>query len=182
MSLLSIPTAAHAVAIALDFERADFQDSFTRNNPPPGEIRWNNILCLFGVTGPAGRIDMVATVASGSAYSFSTVPPRNTNGSITPPAVPGGAILLKVEAGTDVSFNFNSFTETGNPIALTTDISFLDFDQTDSIGQGIADEKLNFLGINSLDQSSYTYTTTTEIGIDYSNTTQPSFSSRQGES
>lgn len=178
---LWLSPASQAVTVALDFENANFQDSFTRSNAPPGEIRWNNIARISGVTGAAGRIDLVATVASGSNYSFGVVPPRNTNGPSTGPAVPAGATLLKVEVGTDVSFDFNFFTGTGASLAVTTDVSFLDFDQTDrtSSGQGIVNEKLTFLGVNSSDSSSYTYATSNEIDIDTSNSSQPVFSSTQ---
>ena len=179
--LLVCSLSVHAVAVTLDFEGANFQDSFTRSNAPPGEIRWNNIARLSGVSGEAGRIDLVATVSSGSTYNFGTVPPRNTNGPSTNPAVPAGATLLKVEVGTNVSFDFNFFTGTGESVAVTTDISFLDFDQTDrtSSGQGIVSENLTFLGLNSSDVSTYTYATANDLSINTSNPSQPIFSSVQ---
>lgn len=180
---LSCSLPMPAITVALDFAGVNgFNDAFTNvgNNQVPGEIRWNGISRVPGVAGPAGRIDMVATVASGSNYSFGAIPPRNTNGPSTNPAVPGGATLLKVEVGTDVTFDFN-FYNNGSLIALTTALSFLDFDETDRTAnnQGIVSETLTFLGVNSTDAGSATFESAPRFNVDTSNPMNPIFSSSE---
>jgi len=180
LSSLFLSTASDAVVLTTNLAGANFIDAPAALGPNGETVafRWNGIANTGA--GAANRIDLVVSVATGSSYIQGTGP-NNTNGPSGMPSVPSGATLIKVEVGTDVTFDFNFYRGNGQTVALTTDISFLDFDQTDrtSNGQGVVTETLTFLGVTSLDQSSYTYTASNNLDIDTNNAAQPIFSSTQ---
>lgn len=179
LSTLLLGTASiEGVTVALDFGGANFSDDFTNvGNPTAGQIRWNNI--ARDSSRPAGaqsRIDLVVTVASGSSYTPGGGP-SNLQGNGTN-GVPLGATRLKVEVGTNVSFDFNFFYGNGDVASVTTSFAFLDFDSTTRSSDGVTvTENLTFLGINPSDSASYTATTTNALNVDNTNPDQPIFSS-----
>ncbi len=169
-SLMTAP----AITVVLDIAGANFMDNFATD----GEIRWNNIARDPDSSGPSARIDLVATVATGSSYTPGDGA-ANANGNANN-SIPLGSTRLKVQVGTDVTFNFNFVR--GNPaetpIAITTSLAFLDFDQTFRESDGVTvTENIQFLGVNSSDVGSYTYASTNLIATDTNNPLGPVFSS-----
>ncbi|MEM9478493.1 MAG: PEP-CTERM sorting domain-containing protein [Verrucomicrobiota bacterium] len=160
-----------AAAVVFNFENSVFTDTI---NPldGSGEMRWAGI----GTNGGTD-IDMIAVVSAGSTYDPGNGP-QNRNGPVPPLTgedVPAGLTRIKVRRATDVNFTFSFVDQaTGDPVVLPcVALSMWDFDQSAS---GVVTESVQFLGTTG-GGGSYTYATSTNIGVDSTIPTEPVFSS-----